>query len=171
MTMQPRAIRRLAIAIILVSCVGCDQATKQLAVSQLKGQPARVYCGNLLRLEYAENPGAFLGLGGQLPRWVRWATLIVADGLIAAVLGGALLLTPGMPLPRMLACSLLLAGAVGNLIDRLRTDGLVIDFLNLGLGPLRTGIFNVADMALMLGAGLLIVDMFARPKPDAPVVG
>ena len=44
--------------------------------------------------------------------------------------------------------ALLLAGALGNLIDRIRWDGLVIDFLNLGIGPLRTGVFNVADMAV-----------------------
>jgi signal peptidase II len=170
MTLRQCAMRRVVIAAILVSCIGCDQVTKQLAQSQLKGQPPRAFCGDLLRLEYAENPGAFLGLGGELPAWVRWVTLVLVDGVIAAVLGGALLVSPGMPPVRLLACSMLLAGAVGNLIDRLRLDGLVIDFLNLGMGPLRTGIFNVADMALMLGAGLLVVEMLGQARADPPGV-
>ena len=53
----------LAIGAILLSSVGCDQATKHIAQARLKGQPPRSYCGDVFRLEYAENPGAFLGLG------------------------------------------------------------------------------------------------------------
>jgi len=51
----------------------------------------------------------------------------------------------------------LLAGGIGNLIDRLFHNGLVIDFLNVGIGPIRTGIFNVADMAIMAGFGILLL--------------
>ena len=58
---------------------------------------------------------------------------------------------------QQLAIVLLLAGGIGNLIDRTFHGGLVIDFLNVGIGPLRTGIFNVADMAIMAGFGLLIL--------------
>ena len=67
-----------------------------------------------------------------------------------------------------MGCTLLLAGAVGNLIDRIRLDGLVIDFLNLGIGPLRTGIFNVADMAIMAGAVLLVIPVAAARKTATP---
>ena len=63
---------------------------------------------------------------------------------------------------RLAGCGLLVSGAVGNLIDRVRFDGLVIDFLNVGLGPLRTGIFNVADMAIMAGAALVVLAPAAR---------
>ena len=61
--------------------------------------------------------------------------------------------------------ALLLSGAVGNLIDRLRYDGLVIDFLNFGVGPLRSGIFNVADMAIMAGALLLMLPAAFGGRP------
>jgi signal peptidase II len=47
------------------------------------------------------------------------------------------------------------AGGLGNLWDRLATGGWVVDFMNLGVGPLRTGIFNVADVALMAGVALV----------------
>ena len=56
-----------------------------------------------------------------------------------------------------MAVALLLAGGIGNLLDRLFHGGLVIDFLNMGIGPLRTGIFNVADMAIMAGFALLFL--------------
>ncbi len=64
-----------------------------------------------------------------------------------------------------LAVVLLLAGGIGNLIDRLFHGGLVIDFLNVGIGPVRTGIFNVADMAIMAGFGILI--LYRGPSADA----
>jgi hypothetical protein len=56
------------------------------------------------------------------------------------------------------------AGGFSNWIDRV-LQGRVIDFLNVGIGPLRTGVFNVADMAIMLGVGLLAVDAIRwRPR-------
>ena len=55
------------------------------------------------------------------------------------------------------ALALIVGGGLSNWFDRLVNDGRVVDFMNLGIGSLRTGIFNVADVALMLGAGLLIL--------------
>ena len=54
---------------------------------------------------------------------------------------------------------LFLAGGLSNLVDRIAL-GSVIDFLNVGIGPIRTGIFNVADVAIMLGIALLAVDHY-----------
>lgn len=50
----------------------------------------------------------------------------------------------------------MLSGGLGNLLDRIMNDGRVIDFMNLGIGPLRTGIFNVADVCITIGVVLLI---------------
>jgi signal peptidase II len=91
----------------------------------------------------------------------------VVNALVATGIGVFLLWNSQMPPVRALACALLLGGAIGNLIDRVRFDGLVIDFLNLGVGPLRTGIFNVADVAVSVGALLLILPHFAA-KPETP---
>jgi signal peptidase II len=52
---------------------------------------------------------------------------------------------------------LIAAGGMGNLVDRVLREGRVIDFMNLGLGPVRTGIFNVADVQIMVGLGLLLL--------------
>ena len=64
--------------------------------------------------------------------------------------------------------ALFMAGALSNLIDRIAV-GSVIDFMNVGIGPLRTGIFNVADVAIMLGIALVIAEPFrARLAGKAP---
>ena len=66
--MSTNRITRLCLVIaVLVSCVGCDQLTKQIARERLEGTPPRSFLAGTVRLIYAENPGAFLGLGGQLP--------------------------------------------------------------------------------------------------------
>ena len=157
----------LALASILVGCIGCDQWTKQIAQERLKGQPPQSMLGDVLRLEYAENPGAFLGLGGEMSVAVRWTMLVGVNGVLAAAIGIFLARQKSRSVVQLVGCALLLGGAVGNLIDRLWFDCTVIDFLNLGVGPLRTGIFNVADMAIMAGGTLLVWHSYAPSGPRA----
>jgi len=64
----------------------------------------------------------------------------------------------------VLAVSLFFAGGIGNLIDRISHDGLVIDFINIGIGPVRTGIFNVADVAVMIGFFILFLAVLRQQK-------
>lgn len=122
-----------------------------LAVDYLKGHGALIYIGGLFQLVYAENPGAFLGMGGDWPRWIRFVIfgLIVALGLVFMLWS---LIKNHISLKDLLAYSFILAGGIGNVIDRLTHDnGHVIDFLFMDFGFARTGVFNVADMAIVLG--------------------
>jgi signal peptidase II len=151
---------------VLSMCVGCDQVTKQIARENLEGRPPLTYLSDTVRLVYAENPGAFLGLGGGLPPRTRWLLLVVVNALVSLTIGLLLVFSPKLTPLKVFACALLLSGAIGNLIDRVRFDGLVIDFMNVGIGPLRTGIFNVADVAISLGALLLILPQFLPAKPE-----
>jgi len=167
MTMTHRVIRLLAVVVLLASCIGCDQLTKHFAQTRLKGRPTTSYCGDMFRLQYAENPGAFLGLGRQIPPAARSIVLIAMNCVIALGLLGAIVLGRRMSPPQLAGCGLLLAGALGNLIDRMRFDGLVIDFMNLGVGPLRSGIFNVADMAIIAGALLLVLPWRDSSQADS----
>ncbi len=165
----PHYVRWFVLLAILSLCVGCDQMTKSIARDQLADQAAPLsYLSDTFRLQYAENPGAFLGLGGNLPPQARWLLLVVVNSLVALAIAIFVLVQTSMSPLKTLACALLLGGAIGNLIDRVRFDGLVIDFMNLGIGPLRTGIFNVADVAITTGAILLILPQLAPTKSTAP---
>lgn len=151
------SLRLISAAAILASCIGCDQATKAIAVRTLQDAEPRTYCGGVLRFEYAENPGGFLSLGSELPKPVRRGIFLVFGGGLMALVGGYLFRKRHASPAMFAALSLMLAGGIGNLIDRVVHDGLVTDFINLGIGPLRTGIFNIADVALMFGAGTAVL--------------
>jgi signal peptidase II len=98
----------------------------------------------------ARNDGAFLSLGSAIGESSGGMLL---SSIVGVVLAGLLLYLfvsrPQNPLVGV-SIALVVAGGVSNLIDRVRY-GYVVDFLNVGIGPLRTGIFNVADMAIMAG--------------------
>lgn len=150
------------ITLVLVGCVGCDQLANTAARQYLPGTGVHSYLGDTLRLQYAQNAGAFLNLGDSLPVAVRYNVFIVAVGalLVAALAWAAL--SGRLSWPQRIAVALMGAGGVGNVIDRIRFDGAVTDFLNLGVGSLRTGIFNLADATLMLGVMLLLLDRGRR---------
>jgi signal peptidase II len=158
-----KAISRYAlVGLVLISCVGCDQISKSAARHYLPGTGVHSYLSDTFRLEYAQNPGAFLSLGESLSPTLRYYGFIVGVGVF--VLG---LLAWGMTSSRVsrlqrVAIAAIGAGGGSNLIDRLRFDGAVTDFLNVGLGSLRTGIFNVADAMLMLGVVVLLISTRAR---------
>lgn len=143
--------RSLSVLLILFSCVGCDQATKYLASRSLPRTETFHFLGDSLRLRYTENPGAFLSLGERLPGEWRYLLLTLLVGVVLVGLFVYLLRGKSGDARTTTALALILGGGVGNLIDRLAHHGRVVDFLNVGIGPLRTGIFNVADLAITCG--------------------
>ena len=126
----------------------------------------RSFLGGMVRLEYARNSGAFLSWGTGLPVWARTGLFTVGTGIILTVCVILAFRKSWTRLP-LAGFALLIGGGVSNLADRIR-DGAVVDFLNVGVGRLRTGIFNVADMAIMLGLTLLVIGRRRRPTPPAP---
>jgi signal peptidase II len=149
---------KVALLAVVATTVGCDQVTKHLATTHLMGGPRHSYLGDSIRLEYAENKGAFLSLGENLP--VGWRTALFSFGtaIILAACFVAIVRQRGLTLP-VLGLTLVVAGGVSNLADRVAC-GSVVDFLNVGVGSLRTGIFNVADMAIMAGIAMTLL----RPR-------
>lgn len=156
------AKRLVLILVVLVSCVGCDQTTKSIAQSYLPFTEARSILGDTVRLQLAHNTGAFLGLGSSMPAF--WRHLLFNVGgtaLLVGLLGYALLAKRLRPVG-VFAIALYFAGGVSNIIDRWTYGGYVIDFLNVGIGPVRTGIFNFADMFIMAGVAILLASEFHR---------
>jgi signal peptidase II len=154
------------VAVLLVASIGCDQVTKRLASALLERGVIHSWLGDTVRLQYAENRGAFLSLGAFLPESARFWVFVVGVGLLlAAMLGVALVGAALAPLEVAgLAC--FVGGGFSNWIDRVVNDGRVVDFMNLGIGRLRTGVFNVADVVLMVGVGLMLLHGWRR-KPEA----
>lgn len=154
---------RLLCLILTVSTIGCDQVTKQIAADQLADGSRRSLWHDAVRLQYTENPGAFLGLGGSLPPSIR--TPVLAGATLVLLLGVVLALrAQGMTPAYRIGLYLILGAGLSNLWDRV-LRGQVIDFLNVGIGPLRTGIFNLADVALMLGLALILLGHRRESSP------
>ena len=145
---------RLVLLVAIIATISCDRITKHAAVSTLAGGASRSFFGDTLRLQYAENAGAFLSLGAEWPAHTRIAVFGVGNGLLLCALVTTAIRRQ-WPWPALLGVALFAAGGASNLLDRI-LYGSVIDFMNVGIGPLRTGIFNVADMAVMLGAAIVL---------------
>lgn len=151
-----QSVRVLLILAILFGCVGCDQATKAIARERLPAGTTISMFHDTVRLERTVNVGAFLSLGESLPR--NWRSAIFTfGGLVLVTLGVAWTLFAREANPvKTAGAALICAGGLGNVIDRLIYSGGVTDFLNVGIGSFRTGIFNIADVSLMLGVALLL---------------
>jgi signal peptidase II len=108
-----------------------------------------------VRLEYAENRGAFLSLGVRLPEWARISLLTIGPALGLAAVAVVAFKSRRRGL-LFVGAILFFAGGASNLVDRI-TRGTVVDFVNVGVGSFRTGIFNVADVALMAGVALMVL--------------
>lgn len=139
-----RSSRRLGSALaVAAAVVAADQLTKWAVLRAGDALPATIAGG--IRLETTYNSGiSFSRLAG------RGSLVMVLVAVVAAAVVAALVLAP----PRYkLPLGIILGGALGNLVDRLRFDGAVLDFLALWWWPA----FNVADIAVVAGTALLMV--------------
>jgi signal peptidase II len=157
---------RLALFALVMATVGCDRVTKHVAATTLSQAPMQSFMRDTVRLEYAENTGGFLSLGARWPANVRTGLFTIGNAivLLAAVLAAARGRWSGSALA---GTALIVAGGASNLADRI-VRGSVIDFVNVGIGPFRTGIFNIADVAIMLGGALVAFGMLRRGETAAP---
>lgn len=145
---------RLFALILLLTTFGCDRVTKHLATVDLAGAPAQSFLYDTVRLQYAENTGAFLSLGSGLPSGLRTA-LLTGGVAVLLIVVAVLAITRRWTGVSLAGATLMWSGGVSNLVDR-AIHGHVVDFLNVGIGSLRTGIFNVADVGVTVGAILIV---------------
>ncbi len=163
--MKPyRLLRSVLLAGTVVSTIGCDQATKHIARTHLASLPPLSLLGGTLRIALAQNEGGFLSLGASLPAGLRTSVLLF--GVAAALLLAALYLVrpAGLQFSALLCAWLIWAGGLSNLLDRVLFEGRVTDFLIVHFGPLHTGVFNVADVAIVAGVVFLLLSAWRRPS-------
>jgi signal peptidase II len=155
---------------VMALVAAIDVATKGWAERVLAPQriPHDVF-GEYVRFTLVYNPGAAFGL--HLGSYSRWIFMVLTIGALF-ILGRLYRATRDGDLLRTLAISLVCAGAVGNLIDRIRSSQGVVDFIDVGVGDARWPTFNVADMAVSVGAFLLAWVLWGEdnaPQPETEV--
>lgn len=151
---------------LVVPCVACDQATKAIAKQTLTAGREVALLDGVVLLHLAENPGGFLSLGATLPDWVRLSIFYVAMPVGLLLLAWGVTRDGTLTRRGVFGLSLVVGGGIGNLLDRVFNDGAVVDFVSIGLGGLRTGIFNVSDVAILVGVALLLLGMADEPEPS-----
>jgi len=159
-----RAGRAALFAALLAVCASCDHGTKQLAESRLASGESVTCCAGAVRLELAHNPGALLSVGAGLAPALRGGVFVLLTP-IALALFGVLAARAGLASGSALAgLGLVAGGGLGNWVDRLLHEGAVTDFVSIGFGRMRTGIFNVADVCIVVGVAILLIATTLRAE-------
>jgi len=157
------------LVIILASVVAVDLVTKAIIERTFLVNERVDVLGSFIRLTYIHNPGAAFGINvGASSRVIFMALSAVA----LVVLLWMYAYTPAPDRVRRWAIALICGGALGNLIDRIRSPRGVVDFVDVGVGSLRWPVFNVADMAVTMGAIVLAISLWREEKrPPAASAG
>jgi signal peptidase II len=158
-----RSTRYIVAALIILACLASDRGTKSAAAS-LRGFPPFHYLGGTVTLLYAENAGAMLSVGAGLPGSTRFLLLTVGVGILIAGLLVYLIAGRDLPPSVVAAMALMVGGGGSNLFDRIMNQGRVVDFIVLSAGGLRSGVFNMADIAITCGVVLFFFSAFAKKK-------
>jgi len=149
------------LAIVLAAVVVPDLVTKLLVQSNFSLYQQVDVLGSVIRLTYIHNPGAAFGL--YFGPWSR--PIFLALSMVALVVLAALYwYTPAPEKARLLAIALICGGALGNLVDRMRSPHGVVDFVDVGLGAIRWPVFNVADIAVTTGAIVLALSLWREDR-------
>ncbi len=147
-------VSRARAALLAAAVIVCDQVTKAAVVATLAEGESRRLIGDVLRLSHIRNTGAafgmFPGLGG----------LFGLAALVGVIVFAAIVVRRP-PFWTGIGASLVAAGAIGNLIDRLFRTGGVVDFVDFRFWPA----FNVADSSIFVGAFVLLAsNVLDRPR-------
>ena len=157
--------KNLKIILFCLSCltlISWDRATKSLAKEHLMNKEPVYYLHDTFRLEYIENTGAAMNFGDHLPKAVSfWLLSVLPLSFLLIAFAYVIKNVKNFNFLKLSAFVLIIAGGLGNIIDRLLFDRHVSDFMNIGIQNIRTGIFNFADVCVTAGA---IVLLFAYRK-------
>ncbi len=158
-----RPIKILLFCICCFAFIGCDRVTKDLAKEHLKDKQPVSYFHDTVKLKYVENTGAALSLGDHLPKMISLLLLsILPLSILVMLFIYTIKNAEEINLLKMFSLSLIFAGGIGNIIDRIFFDRHVPDFMFISYKSLHTGIFNFADVCVT--AGIVGLILFYRDK-------
>lgn len=151
----------VVLLLLVILNIGCDQVSKTIVRQKVDLNEHISIINNHFTLTKVENSGAFLSTGDNLPAAVRFALLSIFPIVVLAYGMYYLFFKKDIPKGIQLGMCFLIGGGIGNIFDRLMY-GSVTDFLHLDFGLFRTGIFNLADVSVMIGVGILFFQSFKR---------
>lgn len=164
-TMEGGAKKPLIYSLLVGGVVVVDAITKWMVQRSLLPYDPRPVWGDFFRLTYIFNPGAAFGLHlGDYSRFI-FLTLTVVAVIVLFLWYRA---TPWHDRLRLVAIAAVTGGALGNMIDRVRSARGVVDFLDIGVGAVRWPVFNVADIAVTVGAVLLALSLWTEETASGP---
>lgn len=162
---RTRKITLLVLTLLL--CFGCDLSTKWLAKQYLQFAPAIQIIPNVIELQYTENKAIAFSMLKSITNPIRNIIIYVTSIIAFIILGIVTWQSKKESLLWLSSLMLILAGAVGNFVDRL-LNGYVVDFIHLHYGDkFSWPIFNVADMTITIGAFLLAILMLRRSSSES----
>jgi signal peptidase II len=156
-----KRLLRLGIVLLTLSLVGCDHATKIAAHAGLAGRPAIPIYDGIVELRYAPNPDTAFSLlrnfGVAQPVRPVFLVMLASAALLGVVYAWIMAARRGAARGEHVAFAFILAGAIGNVLDR-ALHGYVVDFIRIGWWP----VFNVADVLVGVGVALLLLTRWRR---------
>ena len=156
-----KIITNIAVLFVLVANIGCDQISKNIVRQKVDYYENIILISSYFTLTKVENTGAFLSVGSALPETLKFILLSGIPVLALAFGVGYMFLRKNISKMSMLALSFAIGGGLGNIYDRI-VHGSVTDFLHINLGVVQTGIFNMADVSIMVGMGLFLLQSFTQ---------
>jgi signal peptidase II len=147
------------ILFLLTANISCDQISKTMVRERMFHREEISVLSSYFRLIKVENTGAFLSLGNAMPQPFKDIILAFLPLLFLVIAGIYVFANKALSLSRVIAISFVVGGGIGNIYDRL-VHGSVTDFLHIDLGIIRTGIFNMADVSIMVGMVMLLIESF-----------
>jgi signal peptidase II len=162
---KKRISRGLGLLLLLALVIGFDRVTKIYVRDHIHFSIIITVIKDFLTITRVENTGAFLSLGTSLQN--PWRFIILNLLPAVALVWGLLyvLIKPNLHLLNQVGIITILAGGMGNLYDR-AVYGSVTDFVHMNFGIFETGIFNVADVAIMIGVGILLLNAYLREREE-----
>jgi len=154
---------KLAILLIVVCNVGCDQISKGIVRKEVGYyENIKVYVDNIT-LTKVENTGAFLSMGSVLPQFLKFTLLIILPAIVL-LMGLYFIMTKArLSQLTIIGAAFVIGGGIGNLYDRIMF-GSVTDFLHIDFIIFQTGIFNLADVSIMIGMGMIVIAAYLNRK-------
>ena len=163
MKVTSKAVRIAILILIIMANIGCDQVSKNIVRNTISQHESIPLFNSHFILMNIENTGAFLSFGDSLSSTSK-SILLSLFPLLALVAGFIYLIRSKHLAPVFsLGLCFVIGGGIGNLFDRI-VHGSVTDFLFIHAGIFRTGIFNLADVSIMTGTGIILLHSLLRTR-------